>query len=311
MRTYVLLAVLTLLVFILFGGPLRGLLHRRAVVRVETVDAASGPLPHAPLPAPSALAGAKANPAFQPPLVQTIQTGAMTRRFVEVDPSLPTGEGKRALVLVFHGDGGSAETFHQAFPYESASEGDAVLLYPDGVGNSWTLGGADPNQDLAFVDALVARTLARGGIDPHRVYAVGYSSGGFLANLIACRRPGLLRAFASNAGGAPYDQKLAFANGFPKCEGEKPTAAMILHGDRDYGVTIDSGEFSAQYWGYVNGCSEHERETTGYPECQALRGCPAASPVVWCEIGDLGHWVWSQGAQASWQFFKSLPPLSP
>ena len=314
-RTYVLLGVLTLLVFILFGGPLRGLLHRRAVVRVVTADPATGPLPHAPLPTPSSLAAAKASPAFEPPSVQTIQAGAMTRRFVEVDPTASTppttGEGARALVLVFHGDGGSAETFHQAFPYEHASQGGAVLLYPDGLGNTWTLGGAEPNQDLVFVDALVARTLARGGIDPHRVYAVGYSSGGFFANLIACRWPGLLRAFASNAGGAPYDQMLAFANGFPKCEGEKPTAAMILHGDRDYGVTLDSGEFSAQYWGYVNGCSEHERETTGYAECQSLRGCPAATPVVWCEIGDLGHWVWSQGAEASWQFFTSLPPVSP
>jgi len=44
-RTYVLLAVLVFLVFLLFGGPLRGLLHKRALVRVATVDAAAGPLP--------------------------------------------------------------------------------------------------------------------------------------------------------------------------------------------------------------------------------------------------------------------------
>jgi polyhydroxybutyrate depolymerase len=309
-RTYVLLAVLVFLLFVLFGGPLRGLLHKRALVRVATVDAATGPLPHAPIPAASssaAKAAAKAAPAFMEPSVQSLQVGPMTRRYVEIDPSVTSRDGLRALVLVFHGDGGSAESFHSAIPYERTSQGDAVVVYPDGLGSTWTLGGADPNQDLRFVDALVAKMIARGGVDPHRVFAFGYSSGGFLANLIACRHPGLLRAFASNAGGAPYDQKLAYANGFPKCEGEQPTAAMILHGDQDFGVTLDSGEFSASYWAYVNGCNEHERETTGYAECQAYRGCPRATPVVWCEIGDLGHWVWSAGAEASWQFFKSLP----
>ena len=343
-RTYVLLAVLVFLVFILFGGPLRGLLHKRALVRVTTVDAAAGPLPHAPIPiASAARAAAKAAPAFLEPSVQSLQVGAMTRRYVEIDapgsgstpdatgsgstpdatgsgstPDAPgsgstpvtpstSGDGLRALVLVFHGDGGSAESFHSAIPYEHTSQGDAVVVYPDGMGSTWTLGGAEPNPDLRFVDALVAKVIARGAIDPHRVFAFGYSSGGFLANLIACRRPGLLRAFASNAGGAPYEQKLAYANGFPKCEGEQPTAAMILHGDQDFGVTVDSGESSASYWAYVNGCNEHERETTGYAECQAYRGCPRATPVVWCEISDLGHWVWSSGAEASWQFFKSLP----
>ena len=145
--------------------------------------------------------------------------------------------------------------------------------------------------------------LFRSPVDRSRLFATGYSSGGFLANVIACQRSGLLRAIASNAGGAPYKQAQTWPNGYAKCPDQAPIAMLALHGEDDYGVTLSSGRFSAEYWAYVNGCKTDAMETTGYRECQVYRGCPSGKAVGFCPIPGLGHWVWDHAAAATWSFF--------
>jgi poly(3-hydroxybutyrate) depolymerase len=78
---------------------------------------------------------------------------------------------------------------------------------------------------------------------------------------------------------------------------------LALHGEDDYGVTLSSGRFSAEYWAYVNGCKTDEMETTGYEQCRVFRGCPTGKAVGFCPIPGLGHWVWDHAAEASWSFF--------
>ncbi|MCL2776676.1 MAG: hypothetical protein FWD73_01640 [Polyangiaceae bacterium] len=234
----------------------------------------------------------------------TIDVGGRTRRYLLVD--VAPSDHPLSLVLVFHGDGGDANGFHRAFPFELATGDDAVVAYPDGP-YKWDLESKAHNEDVAFVEAVIRALQARYPIDPSRVFLTGYSSGGFFSNMFACRNSSLVRAIASNAGGAPYQQELTWPNGYTRCHGQAPVATMALHGALDFGVTIDSGRFSASYWSYVNGCQADAMETTGYKECRAMRGCPKDKPVVFCEIPTLGHWVWDRAAEASWSFFRSLP----
>jgi polyhydroxybutyrate depolymerase len=233
---------------------------------------------------------------------RTLEVGGRTRSYLLVAPAALEPARRYPLVLVFHGDGGSAASFHQGFPFERASGDAAFLAYPDGDRATWDLE-SRPNPDVLFAETLIRVLATELPIDAERVFATGYSSGGFLANVIACQKSGLLRAIASNAGGAPYKQATKWPNGYPRCPGQEPIAAMALHGRRDFGVTIDSGRFSAEYWAYVNGCAVEAMETTGYPECRAYRGCPAGKAVVFCDVPELGHWVWDRAAEASWTFF--------
>jgi polyhydroxybutyrate depolymerase len=173
------------------------------------------------------------------------------------------------------------------------------------MGATWDLETTKANPDERFIVALVAEIAEGRRLDRKRIFATGYSSGGFMANILACHRPGMLRAIASNAGGAPYKQLETWPNGYPKCPGEEPVAMLALHGERDTGVTLDSGRFSAEYWAYVNGCQTDEMEPTGYDECRVYRGCPRDKVVGFCSIPSLGHWVWSEAAVASWTFFQS------
>lgn len=225
------------------------------------------------------------------------------RGYLLITPNTPT-PGPRPLVLVYHGDGGSMIDLHDDWKFETVTGNDAFVVYPDGINRGWDLETKTNNKDIEFATALVDELAKTLPIDRTKVFGTGYSSGGFFVNVLACHKPDLLRGIASNAGGAPYNQAETWPNKYPKCPGQKPVATLALHGDRDFSVGLDSGRYSAEYWAYVNGCSETEVETTGYKECTVYRGCK--KPVGWCPIPGLGHWVWTEAAAASWSFFQKL-----
>lgn len=281
-----------------YKGLLRAVLRgEKKTVRVVALEGESKVLPRSA----RAAADASSTRASE----RAITAAGRPRRYVLVEPTSLEPGRRYPLVFVFHGDGGEATSFHQAFPFERASGADAILAYPDGIGFTWDLETLVDNRDVKLVEAILEELAARLPVDRSRVFATGYSSGGFLANMIACRRAELFRAIASNAGGAPYKQPLVWPNGYPRCPGQKPVPTLALHGARDFSVTLDSGRFSAEYWAYVNGCNTEEMEPTGYAECRAYRGCPPGKAVGFCVVDDLGHWVWDHAAEASWTFFRT------
>jgi polyhydroxybutyrate depolymerase len=303
LRALALLSILFALVGYAALPHLRGRFHRALPIKLHTLPGASTilPLPSASSPSPSRSLTTS---------VHTITAAGVARRYLLVEPSPSSPSAIEpaktyALVLVFHGDGGDGDGFHRAFPFENASRSEAFLAYPDGIHQGWDLETLSNNREVKFAEAMIDEIASRFPIDRSRIFATGYSSGGFLANVIACHRPGLLRAFTSSAGGSPYQQAVTWPNGYTKCPGQQPTAMMALHGERDFGVPLQSGRWSATYWAYVNGCTADEMETTGYDECHAYRGCPAGKAVVWCSVPGLGHWVWDRAAEASWTFFST------
>jgi sterol desaturase/sphingolipid hydroxylase (fatty acid hydroxylase superfamily)/poly(3-hydroxybutyrate) depolymerase len=235
--------------------------------------------------------------------MRSIDVDGTRRRYLLVEPTKLDASKRYPVILVMHGDGGDASGFHEGYPFERATGAEAILAYPDGLGFTWDLETLIENRDVKLAEAIFDELAARFPVDRSRLFATGYSSGGFLANVIACQRSGLLRAIASNAGGAPYKQAQTWPNGYSKCPGQAPIAMLALHGEDDYGVSLSSGRFSAEYWAYVNGCKTDEMETTGYRECHVYRGCPSGKAVGYCPIPGLGHWVWERAAVATWSFF--------
>ncbi len=216
------------------------------------------------------------------------------------------------LVFVFHGDGQDGFSLYGNFKFQEASQENAILVYPSGVGATWDLyTPADRNRDVAFVEAILAQLGARHAIDRTRVFASGWSNGGFFANQLACRRSALFRGVASSSGGAPYEPDAPnekWPSGFTRCPNQAPVPYLAIHGLADRTVDPGGGEFSATYWASVNGCgAARGASAAGLPApCQSYPACKSGKPVVYCPIAGMGHQIWARAAEVQWAFFRSL-----
>ncbi len=243
---------------------------------------------------------------------ETVDVGGTKRSYVLAVPKSFDPERAYPLVLVFHGDGGDGPGMRRAHPIDSFSGDQAVVAYPTGIGQTWNLyEPSSTNPDMAFVEALVDAISEKVGVDRTHVFGVGYSSGGYFINQLACRKNGFFRGIVVHAGGAPNEPEDPEAgiwpSGYVKCKDQLPApqggvAAMAVHGEND---APEGGEFVAIYWAALNGCSEERTATTPSP-CVKYEGCPPDKPVVWCLIPGMGHTIWQEGAKAGWDFIRSF-----
>jgi poly(3-hydroxybutyrate) depolymerase len=111
-----------------------------------------------------------------------------------------------ALVLAFHGSGGTSEKTRATFALEAQAAGKAIFVYPQGLpdpafanDNRW-----DPDQgsdDYTFLDAVLAEVEASHCVDRDREFAVGFSNGARMTSMVGCYRGTTFRAIAPVAPG--------------------------------------------------------------------------------------------------------------
>lgn len=142
------------------------------------------------------------------------------------------------LMVVFHGGGGCSDhkgkRMHALTGFDTLADREGfVVVFPSALGGDWNDGrGEGTHDDLAYVDALLADVLAATGADPHRVYAAGFSNGGFFAQRLACERSGVFAAVASVAGTQP--------DGYV-CEASAEVPVLFVSGTADPVVPYDGG----------------------------------------------------------------------
>jgi polyhydroxybutyrate depolymerase len=241
---------------------------------------------------------------------ESVTVNGAKRTYVLAVPETYDAGKKYPLVLAFHGDGGTGASFRAYYKFDAQSGEDAVVAYLDGIDTTWDIERLTNNADVAFAEQTIQAVAGKVSIDTTRVFATGWSSGGFFVNRFACMRSTLLRGISSHEGGAPYESPAnqphpKFPNGYPKCNGEDKVAAFIVHNTGDGTVEFASGDFDASYWAYVNGCNDNRAATSPSP-CVAHQSCPADKPVVFCPIPANTHGIWPDGAKQSWAFFKAL-----
>jgi polyhydroxybutyrate depolymerase len=232
-------------------------------------------------------------------------TSELSNAGLELPADLAPGE-RRPLLLLLHGLGDTGRHFaHSSNWARFASERRIAWVSPDGARDRsgrrfWNAGPSCCNFDGLPVDHLGAlrrlleRALATGAIDPQKVFAVGFSNGGFMAHRLGCQLDGLVKAVVSIAGAGTLPDEPCPARGVLR--------VLQIHGDVDTIVSYDGGrvfrsgayrehlsaERTASEWAARLGCSprpspggelDFEARLAG-SETRVSRfgGCAAGSP---------------------------------
>jgi polyhydroxybutyrate depolymerase len=209
---------------------------------------------------------------------------------------LPTGyDPARAypVIALLHGCSSGTNNL----PMEDETGSDAILIRGTGSAAStcWTT--TADGADVAFFDAMVTDVKARFCADTSRFFAVGYSSGSWLANQLGCIRVPTLRAIATVAGGNP---------GVRNCGG--PVAQIFVHDEGDPSNDISGSESARDRLLMQNGCDESIAPVAEDPSpCVRYQGCDPGYPVKWCATtGEQHNRQDNFAAPAFWEFFKEF-----
>jgi polyhydroxybutyrate depolymerase len=198
----------------------------------------------------------------------------------EADIYLPNNYKEKSnwpLVILLHGLGGSAqsEEAYLNFRLKVTSRG-FILLIPEGtfMPEGTIGGGVDFSKkqfwnatdfccdfaqtkvdDVGYLTALLKTVKSDFAINPKKVFIIGHSNGGFMANRLACEIGAEFRAYASLAGGSFKDVL--------DCHKPIPRSFLQIHAVNDHVVKYHKntqyagGLDSVDQWLKRNDCTEN------------------------------------------------------
>jgi polyhydroxybutyrate depolymerase len=216
-------------------------------------------------------------------------------RTVLLDAPAAPADRPLPLIIAFHGfRGDPAELRAGTKLDELALREQVVVAYPTGRDDVFLLGTRgrgwdlrpDQTTDREFVRRLLDRLEADRCIDRQRVYATGFSNGGFLTSLLGCQLADRFAALAPVAG--------AFDLG--GCAPADAVPILFLYGSSDTVVPPDRIRTGVDWWVARNHCGAPD-VTDG---CTRWKGCAAA--VAACEGTQAHRWP-SDATERIWRFF--------
>jgi polyhydroxybutyrate depolymerase len=161
---------------------------------------------------------------------------------------LPPGYNPDSLypvVFNLHGYGSNAieQQLYSGFDFVADTAG-IVMVYPNGVDNSWNVYGATGVNDVGFISALIDTMAAGYSIDLERVYSTGMSMGGFMSYRLACELDTRIAAIASVTGLLVTDP----------CAPSRPVGILQMHGTADPTVPYSYVPLTIDFWTGFDNC---------------------------------------------------------
>jgi polyhydroxybutyrate depolymerase len=254
-----------------------------------------------------------------------IQSGGSMRSYILHVPPKYDGKTRMPLVIDMHGKGGTGQGQLGSGWLPKADAVGIVMMYPDGLYNSWNGGPAgcpipicccQPSQDhntddAGFLRAAVAKTAQDGCIDLKRVYATGLSNGGIMSHWLACDAADMFAAVAPVSGPNMID-----------CKPSRPVTVVNFRGKGDTLVPYNGGMSVAgghvwpsamadfDKWSTLDGCTDTPMPMPMHPLCQIRSKCAGSAEVILCSPA-AGHVIYSGAAaegvaipDVAWEVFQ-------
>ena len=175
------------------------------------------------------------------PITQSTMSIMVNDQEREFRLSVPSSDAgtKLALIIAFHGGGGSGEDFQQQSEFDQLGEQEKfIMAYAIAESDrtasegEWYLNtAATSKDDNHFSEAIVDELSNSYCIDEERLYAIGYSLGSMFTYEIACQLNHRFAAVASFAGTMPVNPET--------CDLTGSIAVMHIHGKLDYIIDYD------------------------------------------------------------------------
>jgi polyhydroxybutyrate depolymerase len=152
-------------------------------------------------------------------------------------PSSYDGHTPVPLVVMLHGYSQTGASEEKILRVQPLAEIHGFLYcYPDSMVDKWgqpfwnaTDSASDFGNtgvdDAGYLRALIEEIARRFAVDPKRIFLIGDSGGGFMANRMACQSADLIAAAASFAGMTYLDPS--------RCSPSEPVNVLHIHGTAD------------------------------------------------------------------------------
>jgi polyhydroxybutyrate depolymerase len=248
-----------------------------------------------------------------PGVVQQISSGGRQRTYRLFVPQGYDGRKLLPLVLDLHGSGGTSAGQAKTSGFETVAAREGIVVATlQADGGRWNVPVTDGRaDDVAYVSDVIDHVAARVCTDRARVYATGFSGGGRMASLLACRLNTRIAAIAPMA-----------ALRWPgPCEG-RPVPVLTFHGLADTqnpyaghaagrgAEWLESVPEALAAWARHNKCGLDMimEDPPGPLSTIRYQGCDNDADVRLIRIDGLGHsWAREEidATEAMWQFFRS------
>jgi polyhydroxybutyrate depolymerase len=208
------------------------------------------------------------------------------------------------LVVNYHGyTSNAAEQVLLTNMNPVADQSGFIVAYPDGLGGGWNAGDCctetqPPNvDDVQFTKDLLALIGSEYCIDPARVYATGFSNGGFMSHRLACEMSDVFAAVAPVSGVLGIDPSA--------CTPPRAVPVEHFHGTADPVVPYDGGPalkllppiqfrsvpVTIDFWRGTDNClgAPVTSYQNGTATCTQWNDCNGGAEVELCALVGEGH----------------------
>jgi polyhydroxybutyrate depolymerase len=234
----------------------------------------------------------------------TLTSGGLARDSVlHVPPSYDPAQGAM-LVINYHGFSSNGPEQVLLTGMNAAADAKGfIVAYPDGVGNGWNAGSCCSElqppgvDDVQFTKDLLSLIESEYCVDPKRIFATGFSNGGFMSHMLGCEMADTFAAIAPVSG----------VLGIPptSCLPSRPVPVLDIHGTADPVVPYDGGpalkllppiqfasvDATVGFWRSANSCLSPAvvDYANGDATCLRWGDCNGGVEVELCTLVGDGH----------------------